>query len=158
MPDDAKLKADEVIAMLDRKGISKQWRQIDIEAVRLTVFQVLSDQPTFEALALELTGGPPDDDWPKDAWQVFWQAYPRKEASGPGKKALDKIHKSGKTTFAEIIMAVEVYRHKVRNKEPQFVCLPSTWLNGERWKDDPMAGLPNGRGEVKNGFLGRLMD
>ena len=158
MADDPKRQADRIIEALEKKGLSTNWSPVWIEQVRQTIRDVLSpEQPTFEALALEMTEGP-DDGWPKDAWKMFWDAYPRKEASGAGKKSLDKVRKSGKVTFAAILVAVEVYKHKTRNKEPQFVCLPSTWLNGERWKDDPMAGQPNGLAEVKNGFMGRLME
>ncbi len=156
--DDPKRQADRIMDAIERKGLVDSWPSISRETLRMTIVQVLSpEQPTFEALALEMIKKP-DDGWPKDAWKMFWDAYPRKEASGAGKKALDKVRKSGKVTFAAILVAVEVYKHRTRNKEPQFVCLPSTWLNGERWKDDPMAGQPNGCGEVKNGFMGRLMD
>src|SRR6266550_4325741 len=155
---DPKRQADRIMDAIERKGLVDSWPSISRETLRMTIVQVLSpEQPTFEALALEMTEEP-DDGWPKDAWKMFWDAYPRKEASGAGKKALDKVRKSGKVTFAAILVAVEVYKHKTRNKEPQFVCLPSTWLNGERWKDDPMAGQPNGLAEVKNGFMGRLME
>lgn len=156
--DDPKRQADRIIEALELKGLLFQWSKIGIENVRQTIREVLSpEQPTFEALALAMIDEP-DDGWPKDAWKMFWDAYPRKEASGAGKKALDKVCKSGKVTFSAILVAVEVYTHKTRNKEPQFVCLPSTWLNQERWKDDPTAGIPNGCGDVKNGFMGRLME
>lgn len=161
MPDDARLKADRIIDALEKAGLIDSWSPLGIEKVRQTIVRTLSpEQPTFECLALAVTEGP-DDAWPADYWQQFWDAYPRKVSSTSAKKALDKIRKTGKVEFANILVAVEVYRHETRNTEMRFIMHPSTWINAGRWKDDPLAisgSHANGRGEVKNGFLGRLMD
>lgn len=154
--DDPKRQAERIVNALERKGLINGMRQVHIEAVRQTIVQVLSpEQPTFEALALAVTDGP-DDGWSADYWQQFWTAYPRKVSSTAGKKALDKVRKSGKVTFETVLAAVEVYRHETRNTEMRFIMHPSTWINAGRWKDEPAA--ISGGGEVKNGFMGRLMD
>lgn len=161
MPDDAKLKANRIVEALERNGLLFQWSKIGIENVRATIVQVLGpEQPTFEALALAALDEPPDDGWPKDYQDQFWQAWPkiRRQNKLAAMKALDKIRKSRQVAFEVILAAVEFYGHEMRNKEKQFILHPSTWLNGHRWEDEHIPGHLNGRGEVKNGFLGRLME
>lgn len=158
---DPKKQADRIVDALERYGLIDQCSEIAVEHIRKTIVDVLSpEQPTFEALALAVTDGP-DDSWPADYWQQFWDAYPRKVSSMSGKKALDKVRKLGKVTFETVLAAVEVYKHETRNTEMRFIMHPSTWINAGRWKDDPAAisgSHLNGRGEVNNGFLGRLME
>lgn len=157
MTDDPKRQADKIIDALERKGLIDS---ILREHVRQTIVQVLSpEQPTFEALGLAVADGP--EDWPPDYQQQFWDAYPRKIGRTDADRRLGQIRKSGKVRFGDIIAAVEVYRHETRSSEMKYIAHPATWLNKGRWKDDPAAisgAQANGRGEVKNGFMGRLMD
>lgn len=160
MADDARRQADRIIHALEKKGLLDDWPQVHIEAVRQTIWQTLSpEQPTFECLALASLDEPPDDGWPKDYQDQFWQAWPkiRRQNKHLAMKALDKIRKSRQVAFEVILAAVELYGHETRNSEKRFILLPTSWLNGERWKDEHVPSHLNGRGEVKNGFLGRLM-
>jgi len=115
------------------------------------------EQPTFEAFALAVAEDPLW--WPKDYQEQFWGAWPkiRRQNKHVAMKALDKVRKSGKVPFEVILAAVEVYRHETRDKEKQFILLPSSWINDRRWEDEHVPGH-NGRGEVKNGFMSRLME
>lgn len=156
MADDPKRQADRIIDALEKYGFIGHLSPIAIEGVRATIVRVLSpEQPTFEALALAVTDSP-DDGWPADYWQQFWAAYPRRKAPDAAKRALDKVRKSGKVDFAVILAAVEVYSHETRNRAKEHIAHPATWLNGGCWKSEPDG--QNSRGEVKNGFMGRLMD
>lgn len=161
MADDAKLKANRIVEALERKGISQHWSKLGIEAIRQTIIEVLGpEQPTFEALALASLDEPPDDGWPKGYQDQFWQAWPkiRRQNKHLAMKSLDKIRKSRQVAFEVILAAVELYRHEIRNSEKRHILLPTSWLNGQRWEDEHVPTHLNGRGEVKNGFLGRLMD
>lgn len=74
-----------------------------------------------------------------DLFAEFWEAYPKcpRKTDRPKAKALfEKIiagkHAAiGKTDGAEIVQAVR--RYASTNPDPQYVPLPTTWLNGERW-------------------------
>lgn len=73
-----------------------------------------------------------DSDSDFDAW---YTAYPRHEAKGQARKAYRTARKKadGETLLAGANNASARYA----NCEKRFVPLPATWLNGERWLDDP---------------------
>lgn len=67
----------------------------------------------------------------------FWETYPRKVGKGHAKKAWAKALKDGADP-EEIIAGAERFRlDPTRSRDPQYIAHPSTWLNGERWKDQP---------------------
>ncbi|MBX2989478.1 MAG: hypothetical protein KF802_16435 [Bdellovibrionaceae bacterium] len=83
--------------------------------------------------------------WPSDYKERFWQAYPHKVGKGVALKALEKVKKQSKVAFNDLLAAIERY---VRDKpEKQPYAHPSTWINGERWLDEPApnAGAKNGQ-------------
>lgn len=65
----------------------------------------------------------------------FWSAYPRKKDKAKSLKAWEKATK--KHEPAKLIEAAKRYALEKRDTEQQFILLPSTWLNGERWDDEP---------------------
>lgn len=78
-----------------------------------------------------------------DGFDTFWEAYPRHEGKKAARAAWTKL-KPGAEVRAAIMAAVE--RQKtwdawVRGFAPH----ASTWLNGERWKDEPRPPLLNGQ-------------
>lgn len=83
-----------------------------------------------------------NDDWPKDYRERFWAKYTRKQSRKAAFKALDRIRKSGETTFARLMAGIE----KIPIGEPTFVPHAATWLNGARWDDEPVKseGIGNG--------------
>lgn len=70
----------------------------------------------------------------KDWFDDFWNAYPRKEGKGTAIKAWMKALQK---TSADVIIE-RVGRWKVSKNFPerQFVPLPASWLNAERWFDE----------------------
>jgi hypothetical protein len=72
---------------------------------------------------------PPND----PLFDEFWAAYPRKTDKGNARKAWDKALK--KTSARTMILAAAAYA--ATNPEPKFTAHPTTWLNGERWDDQP---------------------
>lgn len=159
----AALKADQIIKELRKRNMLDRWSDLDIENARQMIAGVIGEgeQASFGALALQMTEEP-EETWPKNYQDQFWAVYPRRICKGAAMKKLEMIRKLGKVPFQVILAAVEVYRHETRNTEMKFIPHPATWLNQGRWDDDPngIGGSPgrppNGRGEIKNGFLGRL--
>ena len=68
---------------------------------------------------------------------AFWAAYPRKVAKGSARKAWSRAVLAADPS---VIVAGAVRYASDPNREEAFTAHPSTWLNGERWLDDP---LPN---------------
>jgi uncharacterized protein YdaU (DUF1376 family) len=63
----------------------------------------------------------------------FWEAFPNKVGKGHARKAFSGA--LAKTDLAALLEAVQRYK---RSKPPdQKWCNPSTFLNGERWLDEP---------------------
>lgn len=71
-------------------------------------------------------------------FELFWKAYPRRIGKGAARAAFEKAFK--KTDIGTILEAVVVYANSPSLPELQFVPHPATWLNQERWSDDPSAG------------------
>lgn len=62
----------------------------------------------------------------------FWEVYPRKVAKGAARKAWEKI-----IDFGAVIAGAERFSLDP-NREETFTPHPATWLNAERWLDDPL--------------------
>lgn len=68
----------------------------------------------------------------------FWAAYPRKVAKGTARGAWVKALKRG--ISAEHITAAATRaaaQWRAAHTEPRFIPHPATWLNGERYDDEP---------------------
>ena len=69
----------------------------------------------------------------------FWKAYPRKTNKGFARKVFDKL-KVDDAMLTKMIQAIYVQNKNVwKDKDPQYIPHPSTWLNGERWDDEVIA-------------------
>jgi hypothetical protein len=75
---------------------------------------------------------PADDGAFDESFDRFWDAYPRKDAKQAAEKAWRKL--KPKPELVEAIV-VAVTRQAKNWRDPQFIPLPASWLNGERWKD-----------------------
>ncbi len=74
------------------------------------------------------------DDFPADAFDLFWKAYPHKIGKAAALKAFKAARKTG-VAWATLIIAVNRY---IADKPPDRAwCNPATWLNGGRWDDQP---------------------
>lgn len=75
----------------------------------------------------------------------FWAAYPRRTGKGAARtawaKAVQREHPGA------IVRAALRFRHDP-NRDPQFTPHPATWLNQDRWEDDPLPSRskPEGQG------------
>ena len=66
----------------------------------------------------------------KTNFEEFWTQYPRREGKGKARESYKAALK--KAGHDEIMAGVAKY-----NPDPKFTCLPATWLNQERWLDEP---------------------
>lgn len=156
--DEANRKADRIMSNLIKRGCFAGWAEVAEDCMRREIIQVLTDSEPF---ALALVDPPQPKDWPADYLEQFWAIYPRRIAKHEAAKRLDAIRKIGKVRFQIIMDAVMVYRAETQNTEMRYISHPATWLNKGRWSDAPDAisgHASDGRGEIKNGFLGRLME
>ena len=64
----------------------------------------------------------------------FWKIYPRKVAKGGAQKAWLNAVKIAKPE--DIIAGAKIYA-KDKTRDPKFTAHPATWLNGQRWLDEP---------------------
>ncbi|MFZ3569458.1 hypothetical protein ACNYS0_21130 [Streptomyces sp. BH034] len=75
---------------------------------------------------------------PPDGFDEFWDAYPRKVAKGNARTAYAKAIKRGADPAA---LATAAARHaaqwRAAHTEPRFIPHPATWLNAERYDDEP---------------------
>lgn len=67
----------------------------------------------------------------------FWTTYPRKEGKGAARKAYAKA--LGKVTAGVLLAGAQRYRDAPsRTARPlRYTAHPATWLNAERWDDEP---------------------
>jgi hypothetical protein len=73
----------------------------------------------------------------------FWAAYPRRQGKGAAIKAWVKATR--KASPQAIVDGARRYEADP-NRDPAYTAMASTWLNAERWTDDP---LPPRRGNAR---------
>lgn len=70
-----------------------------------------------------------------DAFDRFWTAYPRKTAKGAARKAWPRAVKAAGDP--ELIIAGATRYAADPNRDQRYTAHASTWLNAERWGDEP---------------------
>jgi hypothetical protein len=109
-----------------------------IEGVSRTITRA-SDAPDGDRQLFALTAEPSPSKRDAEAqFEHFWQVYPRKVAKGRARKAWAQA--TGKADPETIIDGARRYGREQSENDPKFVAHPATWLNGERWLDEPAAG------------------
>jgi hypothetical protein len=68
----------------------------------------------------------------EESFDRFWESYPRKDAKQTAERAWRKLKPTPELVEA-IVAAVD--RQAKSWRDPQFIPMPATWLNGARWKD-----------------------
>lgn len=75
-----------------------------------------------------------DDGWPADFREQFWSRYPNKVGKPKALAKLDGVRRRG-VAFAEIMTGLDRY---IASKPPDRAWLnPETFINQERWADQP---------------------
>jgi hypothetical protein len=72
-----------------------------------------------------------------DAFDRFWNAYPRKVGKKDARRAFERALRDG-ADVCHMLATIEAWRGEWQAR-PQFCPHPSTWLNKGRWDDDPPA-------------------
>ena len=68
-----------------------------------------------------------------DSFLIFWKEYPKRVGKLNAEKAFKKLNPD-KELFDRIIFQLK--EQKRYWHDPQYIPMPSTWLNGRRWEDD----------------------
>lgn len=79
----------------------------------------------------------------------FWKIYPRRTAKGAAIKAWANALKVAKAE--EIIAGAKKYASD-SNRDPKFTAYPATWLNAQRWLDEPQVAKPTASTRVPEPF------
>lgn len=83
-------------------------------------------------------------------FNLFWSAYPRKEGKKAALRAFSKLDSS---VWPLLIPAVEKHKQRPQWQNRQYIPLPATWLNGERWEDEVDDAVePEAEERVPDGF------
>jgi hypothetical protein len=86
---------------------------------------------------------PPETD---AAFDQFWATYPLRVGKRTARKAWDKAISH---TDPELILAGAQRYRDLPGREPKYTAHPATWLNADRWTDEPATGQagasPNGQ-------------
>ena len=95
---------------------------------------------------------------PASGFDSFWSAYPKKVGKGAAQKAWKKI-KPNKELVAKMLEAVAVAKTSRQwlDNGGQFIPHPATWLNQERWEDEPFTA-PNGNTTTKRNIYAELAE
>lgn len=75
-------------------------------------------------------------------FDVFWKDYPRKVSKPHARRAWAAALRRG-VRAGQILRGMEPWLLAWEGSDPKFVPHAATWLNGERWNDDP---TPSGDG------------
>lgn len=111
-----------------RAGVSQTATQTVSEP---SVCKKPSASHTPRALALDLA----------DAFEAFWKCYPRKVDKGHARKAFATALK--RADAPTISQGARRYAEAVKGKDPKYIAHAATWLNGDRWLDEPERSTPN---------------
>tara|TARA_Y100000310_G_scaffold156380_1_gene155805 strand:+ start:176 stop:583 length:408 start_codon:yes stop_codon:yes gene_type:complete len=67
---------------------------------------------------------------------LFWNSYPNKKAKAKAAKSYEKAISAG-ASHDHLIEAVEKAKRMNTNwRDPQYIPMAATWLNGRRWEDE----------------------
>lgn len=73
----------------------------------------------------------------QDDFINFWKIYPRKVSKADAEKAFKKALATA--TSVLILEKTKKYAESVAGKDQKYIPHASTWLNGRRWEDEPVA-------------------
>lgn len=76
------------------------------------------------------------DDWPKDFEERFWEVVPLKVGKDAAMRALGRVRRKRRCTFAKLIASMQRYANSVVGKERRFIKHPATWLNHGCYDDE----------------------
>lgn len=79
-----------------------------------------------------------------DEFERFWAIYPRKTAKGTARaRWKSAVAKAG--SVEKILAGAQRYARDP-NRDPRYTAHAATWLNGERWEDEPLPSVTGSNG------------
>jgi len=78
------------------------------------------------------------------AFDRFWSVFPRKVGKGAARSVFQRVVSKAQATADELTAGAERYAAATAGKDPEFIAHPKTWLNAERWTDEPVRGRDTG--------------
>ena len=129
----------------DNKGL-QQGSNRGLQQDRNTGLHKTKENPNENPKVNPKTNDHPAD----DRFIEFWESVPRKVGKGAARKAWAKAVK--KADPQVIIDGMRRYRDDP-NRSEEFTAHPSTWLNAERWEDDPLPARGGNRRSGGSSFL-----
>ncbi|QIK82644.1 hypothetical protein [Sanguibacter sp. HDW7] len=88
-------------------------------------------------------------------FDAFWAAYPHKVGKGTARTAWTKALR--KTDAQTLIHAAQALSDDPNLPERRYIPHPTTWLNAERWEDDPLPELTTRAADPSGDVLKRAM-
>ena len=79
------------------------------------------------------------------AFDEWWEAYPRRDGKIAARKAFDRALKNRQATVDELIAGARRYAAARAGQDPKFTKVPTTWLNGGHWADEPARNASAGQ-------------
>ena len=76
-----------------------------------------------------------DDAIALDGFDAFWAACPRKIGKGGAQRSYARA--LTQASAADLLAAMKRHAERVRGKDPKYIPHPATWLNQQRWLDEP---------------------
>jgi hypothetical protein len=70
-------------------------------------------------------------------FEEWYRIYPRRDARANALKAFLKALQ--KISFEKLIECTRAYAKLVESRERDKICMPASWLNGERWTDESLS-------------------
>lgn len=91
-----------------------------------------------------------------DAFDVFWECYPKKVEMRGAKLAFSRLIRKGQVLVETLIEGAKRYAATVADRDQKFVKHPTTWLNNGCWADGTSVacGLAAAREEAMAVFAG----
>jgi hypothetical protein len=71
----------------------------------------------------------------EEAFDRFWQAYPKRVAKEAARRAFAKAIERG-VSIAALVSGAQAYALLRAGQEPKYTKHPATWLNGGCWEDE----------------------
>lgn len=75
----------------------------------------------------------------------FWKLYPRRDDKGHALKAYRGARR--KASAERLTSAAKKFADECVGRDPKYIPLPATWLNGERWEDQGVAEASQALGD-----------
>lgn len=78
----------------------------------------------------------------EDHFGQWWSAYPRKSGKGSARTAYAK---AAKIVGHSVLLEAALRFRADPNRQESFTAMPTTWLNQERWEDEPLPSKEPGK-------------